>query len=169
MLPQSHNRRDQRGAGEAMFLGTHVNGLDVKGRASVPADFRAVVRGEGLEGVYCWPSPEEACLVGCGEALMGRYKSEADRLDLFDPLRDALAHSVFAGVRTLNFDANGRITLPETFVAHAGLDGQIAFVGLSDRFEIWRPEAYEAHRETQRARLRESRRMLSAPAEARRS
>ena len=84
MLPQSHNRRDQRGAGEAMFLGTHVNGLDVKGRASVPADFRAVVRGEGLEGVYCWPSPEEACLVGCGEALMGRYKSEADRLDHLD-------------------------------------------------------------------------------------
>ncbi len=149
-----------------MFLGTHVNGLDAKGRVSVPAGFRAVVRGEGLEGVFCWPSPEDACLVGCGEALMGRYKSMADGMDLFDPLRDALAHSVFAGVRTLNFDANGRITLPDAFVAHAGLNGQVAFVGLSDRFEIWLPDAYEAHREAQRNLLRESRRGR-APAEAR--
>lgn len=141
-----------------MFLGTHVNGLDAKGRASVPADFRAVVRAEGLEGVYCWPSPEDGCLVGCGGALMNRYKAMADDLDLFDPMRDALAHSVFAGVRMLSFDANGRITLPDGFVAHAGLDGQIAFVGLADHFEIWGPQAYEVHREAQRARLRESRR-----------
>jgi MraZ protein len=89
---------------------------------------------------------------------MSRYKAMADKLDLFDPLRDALAHSVFAGVRTLGFDANGRITLPESFVAHAKLNGQTAFVGLSDRFEIWHPAAYEAHREAQRALLRESRR-----------
>ncbi len=141
-----------------MFLGTHVNGLDAKGRVSVPADFRAVVRGEGLEGVYCWPSPEEGCLVGCGEALMSRYKAMADKLDLFDPMRTALAHSVFAGVRTLSFDANGRITLPEAFVSHAKLNGQSAFVGLADHFEIWHPAAYETHRDAQRALLRESRR-----------
>jgi MraZ protein len=140
-----------------MFLGTHVNGLDAKGRVSVPAEFRAVVRAEGLEGVYCWPSPDGEALAGCGEALMARFKAMADGMDIFDPMRDALAHSVFAGVRMLNFDSNGRITLPDAFVEHAGLDGQIAFVGLSDRFELWRPEAYEAHREAQRAILRESR------------
>ncbi len=145
-----------------MFLGTHLNGLDAKGRASVPADFRAVVRAEGLEGVYCWPSPDGACIVGCGEALMSRYKAIADGMDLFDPMRDALAHSVFAGVRMLGFDANGRITLPEGFVAHAGLNGQSAFVGLSDRFEIWSPAAYEAHRESQRALLRDGRKARAA-------
>lgn len=143
--------------GEIMFLGTHVNGLDAKGRVSVPADFRAIVRAEGLEGVYCWPSPDGACLVGCGASLMGRYKSLADDMDLFDPLRDALAHSVFAGVRTLNFDANGRITLPEAFVTHAGLNGQSAFVGLADRFEIWRPDAYQDRQAEAHARLRASR------------
>ena len=141
-----------------MFLGTHQNGLDSKGRVSVPADFRTVVRGEGLEGVYCWPSPDGACLVGCGEGLMSRYKAMAEGMDLFDPMRDALAHAVFAGVRLLGFDANGRITLPEAFVAHAALDGQAAFVGLADRFEIWPPEAYESHREAQRTLLRDSRR-----------
>lgn len=140
-----------------MFLGTHVNGLDAKGRASVPADFRAVVRAEGLEGVYCWPSPDAACLVGCGGELMGRYKAMADGLDLFDPLRDALAHAVFAGVRTLNFDATGRITLPEGFIAHARLDGPTAFVGLSDHFEIWRPDALETRAENARAALLASR------------
>jgi len=140
-----------------VFLGTHVNGLDAKGRASVPADFRAIVRAEGLEGVYCWPSPDDACLVGCGAALMGRYKALADNMDLFDPLRDVLAHSVFAGVRTLNFDANGRITLPDTFVAHAGLDGQSTFVGLADRFEIWRPQACQDHQAEAHARFRASR------------
>ena len=140
-----------------MFLGTHVNGLDAKGRISIPADFRSVVRGEGLDGVYCWPSPDGAMLVGCGAALMGRYKAMAEALDLFDPLRDALAHSVFADARLLGFDANGRITLPDAFAGHAALEGQAAFVGLADHFEIWRPDAYAAHQEAQRAILRENR------------
>ncbi|MGD2132644.1 MAG: division/cell wall cluster transcriptional repressor MraZ [Maricaulaceae bacterium] len=140
-----------------MFLGTHVNGLDAKGRISAPADFRAVVRAEGLEGIYCWPSPDAACLVGCGEALMGRYKTMVDGMDLFDPMRDALAHSVFAGVRMLNFDANGRVSLPDHFIVHAGLDDQVAVVGLSDRFEIWSPAAYETHRALQREKLAEQR------------
>jgi MraZ protein len=149
-----------------MFLGTHLNGLDAKGRVSVPADFRSVVRGEGLEGVYCWPSPDGGCLVGCGEALMGRYKAMTEGMDLFDPMRDALAHAVFAGVRLLGFDANGRITLPDAFVAHASLNGQASFVGLADRFEIWTPEAYEAHRQAQREILRESRESARASTHA---
>jgi MraZ protein len=147
-----------------MFLGTHVNGLDVKGRASVPADFRAVVRTEGLEGVYCWPSPEEACLVGCGAALMARFKALQDDLPLLDPRRSMIGHSIFADARTLNFDANGRVTLPDDFIKHAKLDGQIAFVGLSDHFQIWRPDAYETYRDSQRTKMRDAMRAQAGAA-----
>lgn len=137
-----------------VFLGTHVNGVDAKGRVSAPAEFRAVVRQEGLEAVYCRPSFDGPFLVGCGEALMGRLKQSVDAMDPLDPERDDLARAVFGDTRLLSFDANGRITLPAAFIAHAELDGQASFVGLGDRFEIWSPQAYENRRDAARAALR---------------
>lgn len=140
-----------------VFLGTHLNGVDAKGRVSIPADFRGVVRQEGLEAVYCRPSFDGPFLVGCGEALMGRLKERIDAMDPLDPERDDLARAVFGDTRSLAFDAGGRITLPSAFLTHAELDGRAAFVGLGDRFEIWSPQSYDGARETARASLRERR------------
>lgn len=140
-----------------MFLGTHVNGLDAKGRVSTPAEFRAVVRQEGLEAVYCRPSLDGPFLVGCGEALMSRLKAQIDAMDALDPGRDELARLVFGDARLLSFDAGGRVTMPREFVEHAGLAAQAAFVGLGDRFEIWDPQRYEAERERARAARRQPR------------
>ncbi len=140
-----------------IFLGSHVNGVDAKARVSVPAEFRSVVRQEGLESIYCHPSFDGPFLVGWGEALMSRLKDSVETADPLDPERNELARAVFGDIRQLSFDANGRITLPSAFVAHAELDGQAAFVGLGDRFEIWKPEAYAERRDAARAAVREKR------------
>ncbi len=39
-------------------------------------------------------------------------------------------------------DENGRIRLPESFIAHAGLKDRVIFVGVGQSFRIWEPEAY---------------------------
>ncbi len=41
-----------------MFLSTTINGVDAKGRVSVPAGFRAVVKNDPEENIYVWPSFE---------------------------------------------------------------------------------------------------------------
>ncbi len=146
-----------------MFLGTHINGVDVKGRVSAPADFRAVARDEALEGVYCWPAFDGPFLEGCGQGLMERFKAMLDAWDPYDEIRTAFARAVLGEARLLGFDATGRVTLPKEFAAHAGLDGQAAFVGLGDKFQIWNPDAHEAHRVAARETLKDNKHRLRPP------
>ncbi len=146
-----------------MFLGTHVNGLDAKGRVSAPAEFRSVVRAEGLEGVYCWPSIDGGCLEGCGARLMSRFQDMLDRMDAYDPVREDFALAVLGRARLLSFDATGRITVPKAFVEEAGLSDRAAFVGLGDRFQVWEPSRHAAQTEAARTRLRDKKDRVKPP------
>ncbi len=131
-----------------MFLGTHANAIDAKGRVSVPADFRAVVRAEGLEGVYCWRSFDGGLLEGGGARRMQRFQDAIEAMDPYDETRQAFEQVIFGGARLLGFDATGRVTLPREFLEHGAFASEAAFVGLGDRFEIRAPgvhaERYEA-------------------------
>jgi MraZ protein len=40
----------------------------------------------------------------------------------------------------LAFDDEGRVVLPEAFIAHAHIEERIAFVGLGRKFQLWDPE-----------------------------
>jgi MraZ protein len=57
-----------------MFVSTTTNGIDAKGRVSVPADFRATVSGQGFAGIYVWRSPFNGpFLEGGGQRLLEDY------------------------------------------------------------------------------------------------
>ncbi len=136
-----------------MFLGTHVNGVDAKGRVSAPAEFRSVARDEGLEGVYVWPSIAGGYLEGCGAELMQRYQEKLRQRDPFDDTSDDFAQVVLGQARLLKFDATGRVTLPAVFIQEVGLADQAAFVGLGDKFQIWEPDRRDSHLRDARTRL----------------
>ncbi|MHA6287227.1 division/cell wall cluster transcriptional repressor MraZ [Maricaulis sp. CAU 1757] len=143
-----------------MFLSTTSNGVDAKGRVSVPADFRAVVRGGPFDGIIVWPSFDGPYLEGGGQALLERYQALIEDMDPYDEARVAFERAIFGAARPLNFDANGRVTLPKEFIDHAGLDGKATFVGLGSRFEIWQPDAYEEHKSTAQSFARDNKRSL---------
>lgn len=146
-----------------MFLGAHINGLDAKGRASAPAEFRAVARADGLDGVYCWPSIDGGYLEGCGARLMTRFQTMLDDMDAYDPTREDFALAVLGRARQLSFDATGRVTLPKSFIAEAGLEDQVAFVGLGDRFQVWNPQRHAAQTDAALTRLRRNKDKLRPP------
>jgi MraZ protein len=137
-----------------VFLSTFEKQLDSKRRIVVPQDFRAAAAGP-FDGVFCFPSIEADCLEGGGKALFDRYAELVDELPFGDPLRSALETSVFGGMNTLSFDTAGRITLPEALCDQFGLTDWVAVVGMRDRFQIWRRDAFHAHREAQRQAARE--------------
>jgi MraZ protein len=64
-----------------------------------------------------------------------------ETLDEFSDDHDDLATTLFADSCSAMPDAEGRITLPERLIAHAGLSDQVAFVGMGRRFALWHPEA----------------------------
>ena len=132
------------------FFGTFTNKIDAKGRLSVPAPFRAVIHGRGRDAVALHPALFEACLEGAG---FDRYENLIGALhDGFVAEKsDEAAELIMEELRELPFDGEGRIVLPDEFMAKAKLKDQASFVGRGWKFQIWEPallaEAKAAKRE----------------------
>lgn len=134
------------------FFGTFTNKIDSKGRISVPAPFRAVIQARGRTSVAIHPSLFEPCLEGAGydrfEKLLGGVA------DGFLPsTQDEAAELIMEDLRDLPFDGEGRVVLPEEFIAKAALKGQASFVGRGWKFQIWEPAALAALRQEKLKRV----------------
>ncbi len=141
----------------ALFLSTFVNRVDKKGRASVPATFRAALAGQSFPGIVAYRSFTGACIEGCGMDFMERLSDGAQTLDAFSPEQENLSSLIFADARQLPWDPEGRIVLPEDILAHAGITETVAFVGKGQTFQISEPEAYKVVEAEIRARALQSR------------
>jgi MraZ protein len=128
-----------------LFVSTFTNKIDRKGRVSIPAPFRAVLAQESFNGAVLLPSFRADCLDGMG---MSRLETLAQGLDeqteAFSDEQDEMAALIFAEAKTLTWDAEGRVVLPEEFLAHAHLNGEAMFIGKARTFEIWEPSAGQA-------------------------
>jgi MraZ protein len=139
----------------AHFLGTFTGGLDKKGRVSVPASFRAVLP-QGVEGA-CFilrPAHDAGCIQGFTESGFDDLAESMKRMALFSADETALSYALYADAGYCAPDKEGRCVLKEDHIRHAGLSDAVIFVGLRNRFEIWEPVRYKAHRDEQLARAR---------------
>jgi MraZ protein len=141
----------------ALFLSTFVNKVDKKGRASVPATFRAALAGQSFQGIVAYRSFTNACVEGCGMDFMERLSDSAQSFDAFSAEQEDLSALIFADARQLPFDPEGRVIFPEDILAHAGITELVAFVGKGQTFQIWEPESYKAAEAEIRARALQSR------------
>lgn len=127
-----------------MFTSNYESAIDAKGRVSVPARFRAEL--DGSDRIFVWPSLKgHKCLEAGGDALMNYYRQILLRMSPSDPDRDAIIHVIFGRSAELKMDEPGRVKLPDSLLAHAGIDKQVLFVGALDRFLIFSPEGLAAY------------------------
>ena len=142
------------------FLGTHQNRLDLKGRVSVPAPFRAALRlAGGTEAAGAAPlvlrrAHQHPCIEAWPAAEFHALAAPLQRLDLFSEDHDDLASALYADAFPVEPDKEGRIVLPDTLIAHAGLTEAVVFMGLGRIFQIWEPQAAERRRAEARERAR---------------
>ena len=139
--------------GWGVFLSTFEKQLDAKRRIVVPQEFRAAVSAP-FDGIICLPSIEADCIEGGGQPLFETYRTLIEELPFGDPVRTALETSIYGGIHKLNFDAAGRITLPEPLCEMFGLTDWVTIVGMGDRFQIWPKEAFQQHRSAAREAAR---------------
>lgn len=140
-----------------LFLSTFVNKVDRKGRVSVPASFRTTLAAQSFQGVIAYRSFTNACIEGCGMDFMERLSDSTQNFDAFSAEQEDLSALIFADARQLSWDPEGRISLPEELIAHAGLSENAAFVGKGQTFQIWQPETYKAMEAEIRARALKNR------------
>ena len=142
-----------------MFRGTTTNKVDSKGRISVPAEIRAVLQAEGFDGLICYPSFTDPCLEAGGPAYFETLKGMIDQMDPYDEMRDAFELSIIGDSVRLNFDKDGRVTLPD-LISHADISDSVTFVGRGEKFQLWNPSVFDQRRFEARRLAAENRGLL---------
>ena len=124
-------------------MDTVLNKVDAKGRVSLPADYRAIVKETGSE-IVCYRSLSSPCIEGCLEDLLDKLATQMeDSLDFFSATQDDLTNLVFGDAKRYPFDSTGRIMLSEKLLKHAQITDSAVFVGKGRKFQIWNPENWE--------------------------
>jgi MraZ protein len=140
------------------FMSTVTGSLDSKGRVCVPAPFRQVLVSQNTAGVYVYPSFFENVLEGFGQVAVDGLNARLAALDPFlSPAHDDTARAIVARIQLLPMDDGGRVRLPDAMIAHAGLKERVAFVGLSQKFQIWDADAFAAVEAQSIARMKAQR------------
>ena len=134
-----------------LFLDTVYNKVDAKGRVSLPADYRSIVKELNSE-IVCYRSLTTPCIEGCVEDLLEKLAVEIETsTDFFSQTQDDLTNLIFGDAKRFTFDSTGRIVLSEKLLKHANITDTAVFVGKGRKFQIWNPENWEA----EEARVRE--------------
>ncbi len=145
------------------FVSTFTNKIDAKGRVSIPAPFRAVLERDGYAGgIYCYPSLDSPALDAGGERLAKKIDRLLSGLPDYSDERDELSVALYGEVQVLAIDGDGRIVLPESLRRHAGIDAQVTFVGLGDKFQIWEPHRFAERLERARSKVQDHRKLFGA-------
>ena len=126
-----------------MFLSSYENKLDKKGRVSVPASFRSYLSSLGYNGVVCYPSFNNQSIEACSQDRIEKLSNTIDSLNPFEEKRDFFATSILSESISLQFDSEGRISLPSKLLKHAKIKNNMLFVGQGKTFQIWEPAIFE--------------------------
>ena len=148
-----------------LFMDTIINKVDAKGRVSLPADYRTIVK-ESSSEIVCYRSLTSPCIEGCLEDLLDKLAMEIENsTDFFSQTQDNLTNLIFGDARRFSFDSTGRIGLSEKLLKYAEITDTAVFVGKGRKFQIWNPDNWEREEARIRAEVLKNRPQLRVPAD----
>ncbi len=115
-----------------MFIGEYNHNLDSKGRMAIPAKFRNLLK----KGAVVTKGLDNCLFLYPKEKWEEMARKFAD-LPISQSKARAFARHLLAGAAQVEFDNQGRITLPDYLRQFAGLKKKVIVAGLYDRLEIW--------------------------------
>jgi len=115
-----------------MFLGEYKHNLDPKGRMAMPAKFRLK-----LEGGAVLTRGLDKCLFVFPEKEWDALAQKIVSLPISQSSSRAFSRLMLSGASDVEFDAQGRILIPESLRKYAGLLKSVVVMGLYNRIEIW--------------------------------
>ena len=109
----------------------------------MPASFRSYLGSMGYSGVICYPSFNNSSIEACPQSRIEKLSDSIDSLNPFEEKRDVFATSVLADSINLQFDSEGRISIPIKLLRHAKIKQTMVFIGQGKTFQIWEPKLFE--------------------------
>lgn len=124
-----------------MFIGEYNHNLDSKGRLAVPAKFRVSLK----KGAVVTKGLDN-CLFLYSKEQWQKMAEKLASLPTSQAKARAFARHMIAGAMDVEFDSQGRITLPEYLRKFAGLGKKTIIAGLYNHLEIWDEEAWNKYK-----------------------
>ena len=126
------------------FIGNIEAKADSKGRVFVPAVFRRTLQSAGIDMLVMRKDIFQDCLVIYPETTWNKRLDERrEWLDVWNRNDQNIFRKFVANVEELSLDSNGRILIPKRYMAAAGIQQEVCFVGMDDTIEIWAKDKLE--------------------------
>ena len=109
----------------------------------MPASFRSYLGSMGYSGFICYPSFNNPSIEASPQNRIEKLSESIDSLNPFEEKRDIFATSVLSDSESLQFDSEGRVSIPKKLLKHAKIKQTMLFVGQGKTFQIWEPKLFE--------------------------
>jgi MraZ protein len=124
-----------------MFIGEYNHSLDNKGRVAIPAKFRAALK----KGAVVTKGLDN-CLFLYSKEQFKEIAKKFAALPLSQAKARAFSRHMLAGAMDVEFDNQGRVTLPEYLRSFSKLKKKVVVAGLYSHLEIWDQIAWEKYK-----------------------
>lgn len=125
-----------------MFIGEYNHNLDDKGRLAIPAKFRLILK----KGAVVTKGLDN-CLFLYSKEQFEKIAQKFAALPISQAKARAFSRHMLAGAMDVEFDNQGRITLPEYLRKFSGLKKGIIIAGLYNHLEIWDEGAWNNYKQ----------------------
>ncbi len=123
-----------------MFYGEYQHSVDPKGRVIIPSKFR-----EGLGEKFIVTKGLDSCLFAYSPDEWTSLENKLRALPFTDKDVRTFIRFFFSGAAECEVDKQGRILIPQNLREYAGLEKDIAIIGVSSRVELWNKNTWEEY------------------------
>ncbi|MGC0371882.1 MAG: hypothetical protein DGJ47_000583, partial [Rickettsiaceae bacterium] len=114
-------------------------------RVSIPATYRSGLSKEEIGGIVVYPSFKNNCIEVCSMSRLSKLNELISHLDPYSSERDAFETVILGESIHLQFDNEGRVSLPSHLMESVAITTQACIVGKGAVFEIWNPDNFAKH------------------------
>lgn len=127
-------------SGRMIFRGRFEYTIDPKGRVNIPAPFREQLQNSGQESFVI--TNNDKCIYAYPVDDWARIEEVLATVSSLDRKRNTFLRFFIGGAVEVVPDKQGRILIPPSLRAYAGLEKDVVITGMPNRFEIWSRERW---------------------------
>ena len=123
-----------------MLIGEYEHSLDVKGRLIMPAKLR-----EDMGEKFIITKGLDGCLFGFSQNEWTNFEEKLKTLPLTNKNARDFVRFFLSGAIECELDKQGRFLIASNLREYAGMEKDIAIIGVGTRLEIWDREKWKAY------------------------
>lgn len=140
------DREDGEGFRSSLsFRGNFVNSVDIKGRISLPAEFRKILSEKNQSQIVLtnYISDGARCLEGFALCDWEKFEQRLREKSRFSAKLQKLENFYLSRAAECRIDAAGRILIPKHLKVYAGIEDEATFTSSIHGFRVWDKRVWE--------------------------